>query len=177
MHCDFLNRVEVRVHGDNANRSVLVLEFVGNNITTTAGDLHVQRQRSVAVQCRNVNIRSQDSDIGIVHKVLGRDFAITGHVQVKGFVVIRQELYTDALEVQDNVGDIFLHTRNRRKFLVNAFDFHGDNSRTLQRGEEHATERVAEGDTPATFQGFYDKLGVATIFAGFHFLEAARHLK
>jgi hypothetical protein len=177
VHRDLLHRVEVGVHGDNADRGVSGLELVGGDIATARGDLHLERERCIAVQRCNMDVRRQDLDVGVFREVLGGDFTVAGHIQAKGFVVIRKELDADALEIQDNVGDIFLHTRNRRKFLLNAFDFHGDNSRTLQRGEERTAESVAEGDTPATFQGFYDKLGVAAVFAGLNFLEAARHLK
>ena len=124
-----------------------------------------------------MDIGGQNDHARVFHKGLGSNFAVAGHVQVQSFVVIGKELHADALEIQDDIGDIFLDTGNRRKFLLDAFDFHGDNGRTLQGGKERATESVTEGDTPATFQGLYDKLCIAAVFAGFHFLEAARHLK
>ena len=91
--------------------------------------------------------------------------------------MVGKELHADALQVQDDVGDIFLDTRDRRHFLFNAFDFHGDDCRTLQRGKEHTAERIAKRDAPASFQGLDNELSFTTVFASFHFLEATRHLK
>ena len=124
-----------------------------------------------------MDIRSKDDHVRIVHEILGRDFAITGHIQVQCFVMVGKELHADALQVQDDIRDIFLDTRNRRHFLVDAFDFHGDDCRTLQGGKKHSTEGVTERDAPASFESFDNKLGLATVFARFHFLEATRHLK
>ena len=50
----------------------------------------------------------------------------------------------DALEVQDDVGDVLLDARDRRELVRDALDAHARDGGAGERGQQHAAQRVAE---------------------------------
>ena len=54
------------------------------------------------------------------------------------------ETADEALEVEDDVGDVLAHARQRRELVGDALDLDGRHGCSLERGEEDAAERVAE---------------------------------
>ncbi len=56
------------------------------------------------------------------------------------------------LDVEDDVGHVLAHAGDRREFVQHAFDMHRGHRRTLQRGEQHAAQGVAEGEAEAPLQ-------------------------
>ncbi len=63
----------------------------------------------------------------------------------------------DALEVQDDVGDVFTHTCHARKLVQNVVDLHGCDRGALQRRHQDAAQCVAERQTKAALQRFGDQ--------------------
>ena len=62
----------------------------------------------------------------------------------------------DALEVQDDVGDVLLDPLDGRELVGDALDPDGRDGRARERGEQHAAERVAVGVAEATLEGLDD---------------------
>ena len=60
----------------------------------------------------------------------------------------------DAFEVQDDVGYVFAHTGYGGKLVQHVVDLYGCDRRTLQRGHQHAAQRVAERQAKAPLQRF-----------------------
>ncbi len=58
------------------------------------------------------------------------------------FGVFDNLLEVNLLEVEDDVGYIFLDTGHGVKLMLNAIDANRGNGKTLERGEENATERI-----------------------------------
>ena len=58
----------------------------------------------------------------------------------------------DALEVQDDVGDVFLDAADRRELVCDALDPDAGHGRARERGEQHAPQRVAEGVAEAPIE-------------------------
>ena len=58
------------------------------------------------------------------------------------------------LEVQDDVGHVFAHTGDGGKLVQYVVDLHRCDRRALQRGHQHAAQRVAEGQAKAPLQRF-----------------------
>ena len=68
---------------------------------------------------------------------------------------------TDALDVQDDVGDVLEHARQRGKLVQDAFDLQRGDGRPLQRGQQHAPQRIAERQTETALERFGDHRGDA----------------
>ena len=79
----------------------------------------------------------------------------------------REALHAELLGVQDDLGDVFLDAGDRRELLVDVADLERRHRRALERRQEHAPERVAEGDAVAGLKGPDLVLGVrADLFDG-----------
>jgi hypothetical protein len=50
----------------------------------------------------------------------------------------------DFLDVENDVGDIFAHTRDRREFVQHAIDLDRGHGSAAQRGQQNAAQRIAE---------------------------------
>ena len=66
----------------------------------------------------------------------------------------------DLLEVEDDVGDIFLNAGYGIEFVFNAVDFYRRYRVAFERRKQHATEGVAHGDAIAGFQRLELELAV-----------------
>ena len=63
----------------------------------------------------------------------------------------------EVLEVEDDVGDVLAHARQRRELVRGALDLHRGDGGALQRGEQHAAQRVAERVTEAAVERLDDE--------------------
>jgi hypothetical protein len=73
------------------------------------------------------------------------------------------------LDVEDDLGDIFLDTRNRRELVQHAIDPDAGYSGTGDGGEQGTAEGVSEGVTEARLQRFNDEPGA--VFGDYLFGE------
>jgi hypothetical protein len=64
----------------------------------------------------------------------------------------REALEPELLDVQDDLGDVFLDAGDRRELLVDIADLERRDRGPFQRRQEDAPERVAEGDALAGLQ-------------------------
>ena len=76
----------------------------------------------------------------------------------------REALEAELLDVQDDLGDVFLDARDRRELLVDVADLDARHGRAVERGQEHAAEGVAERDAVAGLEGSGLVLGVRPDF-------------
>ena len=67
----------------------------------------------------------------------------------------------DALDVEDDVGDVLEHAGDRGEFVQHALDLHRGHRRALQRRQQHAAQRVAERQAEAALQRLGDDGGDA----------------
>jgi hypothetical protein len=58
----------------------------------------------------------------------------------------------DFLDVENDVGDIFTNTGDRRELMKNAVDLYRGHGSTLQRRQQDAAQRVAQGQAIATLE-------------------------
>ncbi len=61
-------------------------------------------------------------------------------------------LIGDRLDVEDDVGDVLAHARDRRELVQHAVDLDGGHGRALERGQQHAAQRVAERHAEAALE-------------------------
>ena len=60
----------------------------------------------------------------------------------------------ELLDVQDDVDHVLAHALHGGELVHHAVDLHRGDGRTLEGGQQHATERVAERHAEAAFEGF-----------------------
>ena len=65
----------------------------------------------------------------------------------------REALEAELLDVQDDLGDVLLDAGDRRELLVDVRGSGSRDRRALERGQQHAPQRVAEGDAVAGLKG------------------------
>ena len=93
----------------------------------------------------DLEVRVQDLEVGGRLDVRGRDRpgALLREVHLDlGRLAV--EPADEVAEVQDDVRDVLADARERRELVGDALDLDGGHRRALQRGEQHAPERVAE---------------------------------
>jgi hypothetical protein len=66
----------------------------------------------------------------------------------------------DFLQVEYDVRDVFRDARQRRELVLHALDFDRGDRRTLQRRQQYAPERIANGRAVATLERLADELAV-----------------
>src|SRR4029078_12731781 len=76
----------------------------------------------------------------------------------------REALHAELLDVQDDLGDVFLDARDRRELLVHARDLDAGDRRPSQGREQDTTDGVAEGDAVAGLEWTRLVLGVRAGF-------------
>ena len=87
----------------------------------------------------------EDLDAGGQVDVLGGDLAGPGHDERRlDLAGVGVHPADDALEVEDDVGDVLLDALDRRELVRHALDAHARDGRAGERGEQYAAQRVAE---------------------------------
>src|SRR6266404_7701108 len=146
------HRAEQRIDRDQANRRVFRSVLGRGDITLATLDGQLHRDLRAVVECA-------DHEFGVhyVDVVTGLDRAganLAGAVcaQAHAFRLFPVHPQIDALDVEHNVGDVFEHTRDRRELVEHALDLHRGEGRTLQGGQEHTAQGVAEGQPEAALE-------------------------
>src|SRR5581483_634286 len=70
------------------------------------------------------------------------------------------ELERHLLQVEDDIGRVFNHSGDGLKLVQHAFDFDRGDGRALDRGEQHAPQRIADGGAEAAFEGLRPEAAV-----------------
>ncbi len=109
----------------------------------------------------------EDLDAGGQVDVLRLDLAGAGGDQRRlDLVGIGVHADDEVLEVEDDVGDVLLDARHGGELVRDALDADAGDGGAAQRGEQDATEAVAEGVAEALVEGL-DREGAAAVV---HFL-------
>jgi hypothetical protein len=89
--------------------------------------------------------------------------ALLAHNHALGFVAFHAD--GDFLDVENDVGDIFAHARDRGEFMQHAVDLHRGDGSAAQRGQKHAAQRIAKRQAKAALKRFGDdgRLGAAEV--------------
>jgi hypothetical protein len=102
---------------------------------------------------RDIDILVQHFDIAIgFDHAAGDDPGLIG-AQIDGLGSITAQLEWNLLEVEDDVGGVFHHTRNRLELVQHAFDFDGGDGSSFNRTQQHAAQSVAHSSAEAAFKG------------------------
>ena len=109
----------------------------------------------------------RDHVVAVDHLDVVRDVDVGGQHRPRRVLAQRQEhlvavvqLERDALEVQQQVDDVFAHAVDGRVFVDHARDLDFGGRITDHRGEQHTTERIAEGVAIAPLERLHHDPGV-----------------
>ncbi len=100
----------------------------------------------------DVRLGLEDLDTLVHLDVLGAHDARLLHAEIERAALLRVHLERDLLEVEDDVGGILHHARNRRELVQHAVDLHGGDGGAFNRRQQHATQRVADGGAEAALE-------------------------
>ena len=105
---------------------------------------------SSSVQSTRSGLRIYDVADGL--DVAGGDRAralLLHHHALRAFAL---HLDGDVLDVEDDVGHVLAHAGDRGELVQHAVDLHRLHRRALQRGQQHAAQRVAERQAEAALE-------------------------
>ena len=142
---DLLDRRVDRVDRDPADAEILVEVLVGRDVAAAALDAQLHVQLAVLGDGRDVRVRLEDFDVGVGLDVARAHFAGLVDAQVERLGRVGVHLERDLLQVEDDVGRILDHARDRRELVQHAVDLDRGDRRALDRGQQHAPQRVADG--------------------------------
>src|SRR5207245_11418961 len=95
----------------------------------------------------DVDALVEDGEVGIFLNIRRGDRAGLLDVEINGLGQIGVQLDGHLLEVEDDVGGILDHARDRREFVQHTFDLHGGDSGALDGAVHHAAQSVNDGET------------------------------
>src|SRR5205823_6782107 len=113
-----------RIDRDQADRRVLRPVLRARQIAFTVLDGHLHRDAGAAVQRADHQIRIEDLDIVPGLDRPGPDFAGTRATQADALGAFAVHAQPDALDVEDDIGDVLEHAGKRREFVQHALDLH-----------------------------------------------------
>ena len=113
-----------------------------------------------------------DHQLGVEHFDVAGDLDVAGDHGARALLGQRQALGAfaihlegDFLDVEHEVGNVLAHAGKRREFMQNAVDLDGGHGRALQRRQQHATQRIAQGQAIAALKRLGDDRGHARVVA------------
>ena len=131
------------------------LVALGGHVAGAATDREHHLDGAAVGQRRDVVVRIEDLELGRDVDV-GRD-DLAGLVLVQthlDLVELTVEPADQLLEVEDDVGDVFLHALDGRELVRHTLDLDGADSRALERREQDPAQGVAERMPEAAVERF-----------------------
>ena len=160
---DLADRGEDRVDRDHADRQRL--GALDAEVADAALDRHVHVDGHVVrVEGHQDEVAVDDLDVGRLHDVRGEDRAGAALGEPELDRVGREALHAQLLDVQHDLGDVFLDAGDRGELLVDVADLERRDRRALEGRQEDAPERVAEGHAIAGLERADLVLGVRADF-------------
>ena len=123
---DSLYRSVNRVNRDDSDLGILVLVLVSADISSSLGDRKLNEQlRLLAGESGDNQIGIHDVNILICLDIAGvyNAFSLILDVCGLGLVGLTGVLDRQALDVHDDIRNIFFYTRNRAELMLNTIDF------------------------------------------------------
>src|SRR6185295_19356300 len=142
-----------RIDRDVSDTQAFVKISIGGNVAAAVLDAHFNLKASAFAHGSDVDFLVQDLEIGVVFDVRGGVDAGLCPLQVNRLWFFAVQLQWNLLQVQYDVGGIFDHTWDGRKFVQHTFDFHRSERSALNGREQNAAERIADGGAEAAFKG------------------------
>ena len=145
---DLPDRREDRVHRDDADGQLL--RPLRGQVADAALDREVHLDGHVIrVQRHQRLVRVDDLDVRGLHDVRGRHRAGSGLDQLELDRMRGVALEPQLLDVEDDLGDVLLDTRDAAELVVDVADLDRRDRRALEGRQQHAPQGVADRDAVA----------------------------
>ena len=95
---------------------------------------------------------SKNLDIGIGLDLTAQHLSGTIDAKPRHAGAFADHLEWNLLEIQDNVGGVFHHARNRAELVRYAFNSHGSDGCALDRAKQYATQASTDGRPESTLE-------------------------
>jgi hypothetical protein len=141
-----------RIDGDIAERQVGVGVAIGDLVAASELEASLELQIAFLRQRRDVRGRVEDFDVRVILEVGGRHDTRALLFEVERFRTFTVKLEGYLLEVENDVRHVLDDAGERRELVKNAFHANRRDSRPLDRGKQHAPERVTDGGTKTTLE-------------------------
>ena len=141
---DLAHRRVDGVDGNPADTEVLVEVLLGGNIAAALLDPQLHVQRAAVGHRRDVGVGVENLHRGVGFEMRRLDLARLVGPQVQRLRLVGVQLDGDLLQVQDDVGRVLDHSRNRRELVEHVVDLDAGDRGALYRGQEHPAQRVAD---------------------------------
>ncbi len=128
-----------------------------------------------------MDVAVQHFHIGVAFNLAAAHVAVLVHAQANRLHAVAHDLEGNLLQVQDDIGGVLHHARNRAEFVFHAFDAHRRDGRAFNRAQQHAAQTVADGGAESALKRLGRKhaiplrkgLGIGD--QTFGFLKALKH--
>ena len=126
-----------RVNRDVTDAEIFVEVPVRGNVPAAILDSHFDLKGSAFADCADVDILVEKLDIGVVFDVSRSVNTGLSPFEIDRFSLFAVQLEWNLLQVENDIGCIFDHARDRRKLVQDAFDLHGSNRSALNGREQN----------------------------------------
>src|ERR1019366_8552335 len=126
------------------------------------------------VEGADLQVRIEHHDIADGLDIAGGDDARALLLHDHALGAFALHLDRDVLDVQHDVGDVLANARDRGEFMQHAVDMHRLHRRALQRRQQDAAQRVAQGLTEAALKRLRDQGRKAVRVSARSYLELVR---
>ncbi len=123
------------------------------HVAASAADGHDQLELPLVGEVRDLEVGVEDLEVGrqlhVRRRHRSRPLLLEPHLDLGRLAV---QAADEVLEVEQDVGDVFAHARQRRELVGDALELHRRDGCALERREQHAAQRVAERVAEATVE-------------------------
>src|SRR5712692_3873310 len=157
---DLLDRAEQRVDRDHPDRLARHLVPLRRDVAAAAPGGHLHADAPALADGEEVVAGVEHLDVLVDHDVAGLHFLGALDLDADGLLLLRVHAQQDFLEVQDDVRHVLGDVGDGGELVLHSLDADGGDRRALQRGEQHAPERVPQGDAETALERLGDELAV-----------------
>ena len=162
---DLVDRRVDRIHRNDADGGLMLLVLLSRNIAAAGSHRNLHGQAGIAHQSSDMQVGIQDLDFAVCVDVTGLDFALAGSLDVDRLGAVAMQLGNDALDVQHDLGYVFLNARDGGELVLYACNLDAGRCRTRQRRQQNAAQGVAQRGAISALQRLYDELAVGTVLS------------
>src|SRR5262249_10978668 len=142
---DAQHRREAGVDRDYADLALLARCLVRRSITAAVLDGHLHHERHVGVQRSQHVLGVDDLHVGLGDHVLALHDAALVAINPNRPRLVGAVLHYQALDVEDDVGDVLDDAGDRRDLVEHALDLDAGDGGAFEAGQQDAAEAITDG--------------------------------
>ena len=151
-------RIEA-VDRNEANWRILRTIALCRHIAFAGVDREFHADLGALIECAEDKVGVEHDHIADSLNVAGCNSARPLLFDDHAFRTLALHLDGDVLDIEHHVGDVLAHACDRGKLVQHAIDMHRLHRRTLQGGQQNASQRVAERNAEAALERFGNHRG------------------